>query len=59
MRDNWHSAQIAALLYNINRGKSSPAVKTSDFMYEDPQAAANRKAQSFTAFLKSRVKKDG
>ena len=32
-RDNWHSATIAALLWNINSGKDSPRKYAKDFMY--------------------------
>lgn len=55
-RDNWHSAQIAALLFNTNRGKQQP-VKSSDFMFIDAQTARDTQDQETLAFLSSKSKK--
>lgn len=41
-RDNWHSAQIAALLFNANRGKQQP-MKVADFMFMS-EAESKQKA---------------
>jgi len=58
-RDNFHSAQICALLYNANRGKSRP-LGIDDFMYVDRITAELRKEKEFLAALKAHsVKKDG
>lgn len=38
-RDNLHAAQIAALLYNVNRERGSPAKSPGDFIYRDRVAA--------------------
>jgi hypothetical protein len=55
-RDNWHAAQTAALIYNVNRGKQK-AVSTSDFMFVDPETARDVKDQQVLSFLSSRSKK--
>ena len=57
-RDNWHSAQIATLIYNSNRGKA-PAVKASEFMYVERETKAKIGAKTFAARLRAMVKKDG
>lgn len=54
-RDNWHSAQLSTLLFNINRGKH-PAAKVKDFMYEDAEVTAANQAKTFVAALKARAK---
>lgn len=51
-RDNYHSAQIAALLYNINRGKQKP-VTSQDFMFMDPETAQELKDREAVSFLSS------
>lgn len=57
-RDNLHSAQIAALTYNANRGNGRP-VKIDDFMFK-PEVKIQRDADSSArAFLKSKVKSNG
>jgi hypothetical protein len=60
-RDNIHSAQIAALLFNINRGKATPPATVQDYMYEDPEVTAYRRAQTFAGKLRamSRGKENG
>jgi hypothetical protein len=55
-RDNFHSAQISALIYNVNRGKQKP-VKTADFMFVDAETAQDTKDQEFLSFMSSRAKK--
>lgn len=54
-RDNWHSAQLASLLYNINRGKNK-ALETADFMYLDPESAQDKRDQEFVASLTAMAK---
>lgn len=49
-RDNYHSAQIAHLIYNLNRGKS-PALEFSEFFYRDQETAAKIRDQRALAAL--------
>lgn len=60
-RSNRDVAQIAALMYNIHRGKGTPAAHISDYIYEDPALTAEKQAQKFIATLKgmARSNKDG
>ena len=55
-RDNWHSAQIAALLYNANRGKQKP-LNSADFMFVDRETARESQDRETLAFLSSRAKR--
>jgi len=56
-RDNWHSAQLAALIFNVNRGKQKP-VSTADFMFVDAQTSRDTQDRETLAFLSSKSKKD-
>jgi hypothetical protein len=56
-RDNWHAANIASMLYNINRKKGSKATTAADFMFIDQGTIQQNKADSFTAELRRRVKR--
>lgn len=60
-RDNWHAAQLASILVNVNRRKNSPPVSTQDFMYVDRKTTSIEKTQQFFAGLKRRAvgKKNG
>jgi hypothetical protein len=40
-RDDWRVAQLAALLFNINRGKGMAPAKVSEFMWQTPQDEAD------------------
>ncbi|WP_288016449.1 hypothetical protein [Microcystis phage Mae-JY04] len=40
-RDDWRIAQLAALLFNINRGKSAQPAKVSEFMWQMPREEAD------------------
>ena len=55
-RKDFRSAQIAAMLYNVNRGKGKPALKPKDFMprYKEPKQQTNMtdKDAAFNAMLK-------
>lgn len=53
-RDNWHSANLTALLFNIHRGKRS-AMKPKDFMYEDRVVSVQRMAKTFSAKMRALV----
>jgi len=58
-RDNYHSAQIASLIYNANRGKSNP-MGIDNFMYMDRETAEQRREAEFIASLDAgAVKKNG
>lgn len=57
-RDNWHHANLASLLYNINRGKN-PSIKANAFMYEDAEVSAQKSARSFIAALETRANRHG
>lgn len=47
-RDNIHSAQIASILYNVNRGKSQSPLGWSDFMVgEQPDKSQQDSQQTF------------
>ena len=49
IRDNLHSAQIAALIFNSNRGKSQPAIGADKFMYRDAVSAETEKQAGIAA----------
>lgn len=49
-------AQVATLLYNVNRGKH-PAIKAKEFMYVDRETKAKSEANTFAAKLRSMVRK--
>ncbi len=51
-RDNWHFAQLTALMFNVNCGKSSQ-LSTADFMYLDAAADQEKKDLEFVAKLNS------
>ncbi len=55
-RDNWHAAQIAALLFNANRGKTQQPLKAQDFMFATEEEQAQRKQDEFFASLASLAK---
>jgi hypothetical protein len=55
-RDNYHSSQVAALIYNVNRGKQQ-AVKTSDFTFVDAETSQDMKDKEFLSFMSARSKK--
>ncbi len=55
-RDNWHSAQIASLIYNTNRGRSPP-VKMSEYMYQDPQTVQDAADAETLAWLSAKARK--
>jgi hypothetical protein len=40
-RDNFHAAQIASILHNVNRGKGA-AVTPDDFIYRDMEDTQDR-----------------
>ena len=56
-RDNWHMAQLTALLRNVNLGKGKPASKVSDFMWHDEVAKKDSEQASFFAAMRSLAKK--
>ena len=47
-RDNFHSAQIAALIFNVNRGKTQKAVGVEQFMYRDKESAEDEKRRDLS-----------
>lgn len=49
-RDNWHAAQLTALVYNVNRGKGN-ALSAGDFMYIDAESSQDKKDMEFIARL--------
>lgn len=55
-RDNWHSAQIAALLYNVNSSKKQ--LTTNDFMYHDQESAQEKQDFEFLSRLDSVAKRE-
>lgn len=57
-RDNWHASQIAALIYNTSRGKNQRPVKTFDFMYADPESAAEAKDKELLGFFSAAAAKN-
>jgi len=44
-RDNWHFAQLTAVLANINRGAKTRPFKVADFMYKTPPTKAEIEAR--------------
>jgi len=61
-RDNWHSAQIASILANVNRRKNAPAVPVDDFMYRDRTTRKQSETKGFLAGMMALAKpkaKDG
>lgn len=56
-RDNWHSAQIAALVFNANRGKTQKALSANDFMFLTQEDKAEKDQAEFFASLASVAKK--
>lgn len=58
-RDNWHAAQLTALMYNVNAGKGK-SVSVDEFMYHDSVAAQDKKDMEMLAKLNAvGVKKHG
>ena len=55
-RDNWHFAQLTALLFNINRG-SGKALSPADFMYVDAETAQEKRDMEFLGRLNALGKK--
>ena len=55
-RDNYHSAQIASLIYNVNRGKQKPTT-IADFMFVDAETAKDKQDKEFLSFLAARATK--
>jgi hypothetical protein len=55
-RSNYHAAQIASLIFNVNRGKQK-AVTPADFMFVDAETAQDTKDQEVLSFLSARSKK--
>ena len=51
-RDNYHSAMLCSILYNVNRGKS-PAKGVDDFIFKTPQQASQMKTQKTLATLRA------
>ncbi|MDX2350406.1 MAG: DUF4035 domain-containing protein [Porticoccus sp.] len=60
-RDNLHSAQIAAIIANVNRNpKKTKPFKVSDFMWVDPKSRKDQETADFISNLQMRAKpKDG
>lgn len=58
-RDNWHAAQIAAILVNANLRKGSAPANPADFMYVDQVTTRRAKAATFHSELKKRAKRKG
>lgn len=48
-RDNWHAAQIAALLYNTYRAKKSEPMPLREFMYRDEETKRDDAKRSLAA----------
>jgi hypothetical protein len=44
-RDNWHSAQIASLIYNVNRGKKTKPIGPDAFMWKPAKTKKEIEAQ--------------
>lgn len=40
-RDDWRIAQLAALLFNVNRGKGAAPARVSEFMWQLPRDDAD------------------
>lgn len=55
-RDNYHSAQLCALLYNVNRGKGQP-VAAADYMYMDAATAEEKQDMEFIASMRAAAKR--
>ena len=51
-RDNWHFAQLTALMFNVNSGKGN-SLTVDDFMYRDAEAAQDKKDMETLARLNS------
>jgi hypothetical protein len=52
-RDNWHSAQVAAIIANVNRKKGTPALSVDEFMYRDRQTTRDQKTKGFLAGMRT------
>lgn len=46
-RDNWHHANLAALLANIHRGKGQP-IQAHAFMFEAPEDRVEREKRTLS-----------
>lgn len=57
IRDNMHAAQIASLLYNVNRRKNSTPMTVTDFMYKDVEVKKEEETRDFLGGLRSLAKK--
>jgi hypothetical protein len=55
-RDNWHSAQISAILANVYRPKGAQERKPKDFMYESKNDRDSRETMQTLAALKAMAK---
>lgn len=55
-RDNWHSAQIAMMLYNVNSSKKQ--VTTEEFMYCDKESAREKQDLEFLGRINSISKRE-
>lgn len=50
-RDNWHMAQLTALIANVHRGKNQPAFKAGDFMWRDIEDMRKKSTSNFISAL--------
>lgn len=53
-RDNYHSAQIAQILFNANRSQHTPPAKMADFMYRDAETIRKQTEEQALAFFEQR-----
>lgn len=44
-RADWRMGTLAALTFNVNRGKSVPAAKPSDFFLKPPETQGQKEAR--------------
>ena len=55
-RDNWHAAQIAALLYNTFRSKKTEPMPLREFMYRDEEARRDDDKRALAAKVLSFIR---
>lgn len=52
-RENVHSAMIATMIGNANRGQNKPPFKVDDFMYQSDKERRVRETQQTIAYLRA------
>jgi hypothetical protein len=51
-RDNYHAGLVSAILANVNRSSKSDPVSHNDFMFMDPETAAEHEEEKAAAAMR-------